>query len=172
MGSFFSLKRIKEIKISRSGYILHPSDIELLSINPYTVPKLIYQNKVIKARVTNVYDGDTVTVIFLIGDVPVKYKIRLNGIDTPEIRAGKGKLKIEKLAGYQAQKYLSLLILDRIIDLCIHDWDKYGGRILGTIYLNGENINTVMIREGYAKLYNGKKKTKWSRKELNNILYE
>ena len=172
MGLCLSKKTLKVIKTNRTKYILNPSDIELMSIDPDSLPKIIYLNKIIKARVTDVYDGDTVTVIFLIGEVPVKYKIRLKGIDTPEIRAGKGKLKIEKLAAIQAKQYLSSLVLNKIVDLTIHGWDKYGGRVLGTIFFINQNINRLMIDNGYAKEYGGEKKPKWTRKELNKILYE
>ena len=77
-----------------------------------------------------------ILVIFILGDVPIQYKIRLIGIDTPEIRSGKGKLKAEKIAGKICRDFLSSIINDHIATIIIRDWDKYGGRLLAVVYSN------------------------------------
>ena len=69
-----------------------------------------YILKVPEAKVIKVYDGDTVTVGFYLGDsdVPYRASVRLYGIDTPEI---KGKSPEEKAKAKLAQQFLSSQIL-------------------------------------------------------------
>ena len=146
-------------------------DMRLKKLDVSSVPNVILQNKSIRARVIDVYDGDTITVIFMLGDVPVKYKIRLIGIDTPEIRSGKGKLAIEKDAAIKCQKFLSCIIHEQIVTLKIIDWDKYGGRLLGNVYTNiNNNISNLLINLGYARPYDGGTKQPWTKEELIKIL--
>ena len=92
----------------------------------------------------------------LLGDVPIQYKIRLIGIDTPEIRSGKGKLKAEKIAGKICRDFLSSIINDQIV---------------AVVYSNPyTNISNLMVNRAYARKYDGSKKQKWTRAELINIL--
>ena len=123
------------------------------------------KNRFIAAKVINVYDGDTVTVVYLIGKEPFKINIRVKDIDSPEIRT---KNKIEKMAGYKCRDYVSSLISDKIVMLYIHNWDKYGGRIVGDIYLNSEEtLSERLLNMKLVNLYDGKtKKKKWKKREL------
>ena len=71
---------------------------ELLErIDPKTVPKVPFQNQIINARIEEIYDGDTVKIIILFGDIPVKFSLRILGIDTPEIKHGEGRLPEEQI---------------------------------------------------------------------------
>lgn len=149
---------------------LYSEDYLLRAIDVTQVPDVLCSEKPIRARVIDVYDGDTITVVFLIGSEPVQMKIRINGIDCPEIRSGKGKLKAEKIAAKVCRDYLNGLAGDRIVTLNIHKWDKYGGRMVGDIYVNGENVSHYMIQNGYALSYDGGKKHKWTEQELMTII--
>ena len=87
------------------------------------IPRIPEHNKIIPARVIDVHDGDTVTVVFLLGGVtPFRINIRLLGIDAPELR---GELEIEKIAAKKVRDVVSDLISDKIIFLKIKDWDKF-----------------------------------------------
>ena len=88
-----------------------------------------------------------------------KWVIRVNGVDTPEIRT---RNKYEKALGYKARDYLRSLILDKIIILQCLDFDKYG-RLLGELYIEGneKSISNQMIEQGYARAYDGGTKSKW-----------
>lgn len=102
-----------------------------------------------KAFVESVYDGDTITCIVDLGfTVKVQKKIRLLGIDTPEMRGE------EKTIGKKVRDYLRSLILHKEIILETYK-DKTGkyGRYLGTIHHNGKDINKHLIEIGYAKEY-------------------
>ena len=102
-----------------------------------------------KAKCVSVYDGDTVTLDISLGfGVTMREKIRLLGINTPEVR---GK---EKLDGLISRDRLRELINGKDVIIATHK-DKGGkyGRLLATIYLDGVDINQQLIDEGLAKPY-------------------
>lgn len=108
-----------------------------------------------KAKVVGVYDGDSVTL-----DIDLGFKIwmrnqkvRLYGIDTPEIRGE------ERPDGLVAKDRLKELILDKEVMITSYR-DKSGkyGRWLVTIFLKDqsntwENINQLLLAEGLAEIY-------------------
>tara|TARA_X000000950_G_scaffold238781_1_gene290994 strand:- start:15 stop:437 length:423 start_codon:yes stop_codon:yes gene_type:complete len=124
------------------------SNIELYKL------KGIYLSKVV-----DVYDGDTVTVVLYNKGDFEKHKLRLNGIDTPELKPKKDienrEDEIEKAK--DAKEFLSNQILNKIVNLNLIGYDKYG-RLLGNIIYNNIDINKLMITNGYAKSYDGGKK--------------
>ena len=101
-----------------------------------------------------VYDGDTITIA---SKIPMKnspmyrFSVRLNGIDTPEI---KGKTKDEKECAILARDSLSELILNKKVMLKNVKTEKYG-RILANIYIDEIHINDWMIHNRYAVKYDG-----------------
>jgi endonuclease YncB( thermonuclease family) len=133
-------------------------DLNHVKINDlkHFVPK-IKQCKVIK-----VYDGDTITVAaFLKGDPECyKFQVRLNGIDSPEM---KGSSENEKKHAIISRNALSDQILNQIITLDVKGNEKYG-RLLADVLYNGKNMNEWMVQNGYAVKYDGgtkKRDTKW-----------
>jgi len=118
----------------------------------------------LKARVLSVYDGDTVTVGYRVNGGFWKSSLRIYGIDAPEmkpIRRDRSILSLEreKAAALASRNFLSDLILNRVVDLKLHDKsrDKYG-RLLGAIFYRGENISEKMVESGHAIRYYGKAK--------------
>jgi len=102
-----------------------------------------------KATCISVYDGDTVTLDISLGfGVTMREKIRLLGINTPEVR---GK---ERELGLISRDRLRELIDGKDVIIVTHK-DKGGkyGRLLATIYLDGVNINQQLVDEGFAKAY-------------------
>lgn len=87
-------------------------------------------------------------------------KVRLYGIDTPEMKPSKNLVNREEhiKKAIEAKDYLSNLILNKIIKVEFLANDKYG-RPLAKIY-NEENkcINDLIVEQGYAKFYDGKTK--------------
>lgn len=172
MGKCVSKESLNNIErgIDHIRDTIYPEDDQLRSIDITQVPDVILCQKQIRARVIDVYDGDTITVVFLLGNEPIQMKIRIKGIDTPEVKAGKGKLKAEKIAGKLCRDYLRSLVGNKIITLIISDWDKYGGRMIGDIFVNSENVSNIMLEKGYAKSYDGGTKHKWTQQELILII--
>jgi len=126
------------------------------------------KGKTFRAKVVDVYDGDTITVVFKLDGKYVKYKIRMYGYDSPEMKPSKklsNRKDIIANAKYAKLK-LSNKILNKTVILQCLDWDKYG-RLLATVFLQysryfvcttDENINNWMVEEGLGKLYFGGKK--------------
>ena len=108
-------------------------------------------------QVIKVYDGDSITIA---GYLPMynsplfRFSVRLNGIDTPEI---KGKDEDEKTAAKEARDALSKLILHKEIILKNVSTEKYG-RILADVYLADLCLNDWLIEQRYAVKYDGGKK--------------
>ena len=113
----------------------------------------LYMNKLYKynATVVKVYDGDTITCDIDVGFGIIlrKQKIRLFGLNTPEVR---GK---EKELGIISRDKLREKILNKSIILeTIKDKKGKYGRWLGIIHLNEENINEWLIQNNLAKKLN------------------
>ncbi|MGB0788299.1 MAG: thermonuclease family protein [Marinirhabdus sp.] len=102
-----------------------------------------------KAKITGVYDGDTVTAVVDLGFLHYqKMRLRLYGINTPEIR---GK---ERKEGLVARDIVREMILDKEVE--IHTYkDKQGkfGRYLATIIIDGVNVNKWLVENGHAVPY-------------------
>lgn len=158
---FFKKSKIKILK-----------KIQLKDLN--SVP---HKDEIIPAKVLNVYDGDTFTVVFLYGNkVPFKINIRLFGVDAPEIKTPN---QIEKNAANCVKEYVSSILNERIIPIQIQKWDKYGGRIVAKVFLEDYNeknkiytsLSDDLIDKGYGKPYTGKvKKDNWNILELKRII--
>lgn len=102
-----------------------------------------------EARVVHVVDGDTVKV--KIADR--EETVRLIGIDSPE--SVHPQKPVECFAK-EASAHLEETIKDKDVfietDPSQGDTDKYG-RLLRYIYLGDENINEMMVADGYAFEY-------------------
>tara|TARA_R110002110_G_scaffold102520_5_gene259627 strand:+ start:1300 stop:1632 length:333 start_codon:yes stop_codon:yes gene_type:complete len=105
-----------------------------------------------KAKLDRVVDGDTVDALIDLGfDVWVKKRIRLEGIDAPETRTrdleekGRGFATKERLTGLLGASNGEFVLVS-------HGVGKYG-RCIGTIYIDKENINQLLLSEGLAEKY-------------------
>jgi micrococcal nuclease len=102
--------------------------------------------------VVSVYDGDTITVDIHVGFgiVLTNQKIRLYGINTPEVRGE------ERERGLFVRDWLRDKILGKTVILkTIKDKKGKYGRWLGIIYTDDclDSINNILISEGLAKSY-------------------
>jgi endonuclease YncB( thermonuclease family) len=106
------------------------------------------------------YDGDTcyVSAPVLPGKLS-RMSVRVLGIDTPEI---KGKCEKEKeLALIGRQTANKLFRAAKTIEFKDLKWDKYGGRILSNVYLDGLLYSDILIDKGLARSYDGGAKKGW-----------
>ena len=92
------------------------------------------------ATVVGVTDGDTITVL---RNGHEQYKIRLYGIDAPELSQPFGRA---------SKTNLSTLIFNKNVDVRPTDTDKYG-RVVAHIFLDGASINSEQISRGFAWIY-------------------
>jgi len=109
------------------------------------------------SKVISVYDGDTIRVnIDSFPDIIGKnIRIRLKGIDTPEI---KGKCQKEIDLAIMARDYLKTTInKSNQIELRNIERGKYF-RIVGDLYLDNTNISELMIKRKLGYKYLGGRK--------------
>ena len=103
------------------------------------------------------YDGDTITFNLpslhpIIGE---KISIRVNGIDTPEIR---GKCEKEKYDAKQAKEMVADILKDaEQINLKNMERGKYF-RIAADVIVDGESLADILVEAGMAVRYSGGKK--------------
>ena len=103
-----------------------------------------------RARIIDVYDGDTVTAVTDLGfKHTFTQKFRLFGIDTPEIRGE------EREEGIRVRDIVRKMILDKEVTInSIKDSQGKYGRYLAIITLdNGINLNQWLVESGNAKVY-------------------
>lgn len=110
-----------------------------------------------------VVDGDTIDADIDLGfDISLTKRIRLAGIDTPESRTTNAN---EKKLGLESKEWLKHHLKDAkdiIIKTELPDSTEKYGRIIGHLFVNGEetSLNNQMITEGYAWTYDGGTKKK------------
>ena len=104
------------------------------------------------------YDGDTIR-FDLPGYPPIAgddIRVRVNGIDTPEI---KGNCEKEKYDAQQAKEMVADILKDaEQITLKNMERGKYF-RIAADVFVDGENLSEVLVGAGMAIRYSGGKKT-------------
>ena len=169
--SIFNFNRNKNSSESKTepepkNYNEDGDDIEWKDTIEFTFP-------IEGGRVIKVYDGDTITIAAKLpfDNSPLyRLSVRLNGIDTPEI---KGKTEDEKTAAKLVKDELSKLILNKRVSLKNIQTEKYG-RILADVYIGELHINQWLVTEKYAVKYDGgtkKSPESWLkyRSTINNL---
>jgi len=104
------------------------------------------------ALITKVYDGDTLTAEIDLGFMlwAKKIKLRLLGVDTPEIRS---KRPEEKALAIKARDRVRELCLGKEVKIITHGKGKYG-RWLASVYIAEDvNLGMFLIAEGLAEEY-------------------
>ena len=110
-------------------------------------------------KVTSIYDGDTFRANIkgypnIIGK---SISIRINGIDTPEIKC---KCKKEKQLSQKAKQFtINILRSAKIIVLKNLKRGKYF-RIIADVYADDKNLAQELIKNNLAVIYNGDTKIK------------
>ena len=120
--------------------------------------EILYDYKIIR-----VIDGDTVEIEanFLPAPLKPSLKLRIYGIDTPE-KKSRAKCDLEAELSKKATAFTQKVINESISKkIKIRKWDKYGGRVLGDIILDGKSLELLLLNEGLAKPYDGGKKLSW-----------
>ncbi len=112
-------------------------------------------------QVTDVYDGDSLTAeIALWPGQYVEAKVRIRGIDAPEIR---GKCDVERQKARQARDFLKQAILGQRIMLSDVKREKYGRILANVSKADGGSISEMMTGEGLVRHYQGKTRQSWCR---------
>ena len=114
-------------------------------------------------EVLRVIDGDTIAfkADFLPAPLKKELSIRVYGVDTPE-KGFRAKCPSEDQRGQAASAFTKELVtVAKKRQIVLYDWDKYGGRVLGDIVLDGYSLRALLISKGFAREYYGEAKQSW-----------
>ena len=100
-----------------------------------------FGQEVVTGTATNVYDGDTFTLIAINGE---KVKIRVVGIDAPEVDQDYGR---------ESRDYARSLIDSKIVTVYLEPGETYGRKLGIVITSDGKHFNYEMVKAGYAWHY-------------------
>ncbi len=100
----------------------------------------VAQAATLTGRVVGVHDGDTITVL----DADrTQHKIRLGGIDAPELK---------QAFGTRSRQNLSKWVYNRDVIVKWSKHDRYK-RILGVVLVDGHDVNLEQVQAGLAWWY-------------------
>lgn len=88
----------------------------------------------------------------------VEERIRIGGIDTPEIRGGCEREKV--LARAARDETRAMALAAETIHVQLDKREKYG-RGLGDVILDGKRMSDWLLVKGYAVVYDGGKRQSW-----------
>jgi len=115
------------------------------------------------AKIVRVNDGDTVVISapFLPAPLKPELAVRIYGVDTPE-KGHRAQCASEDQRGQAATAFTKNAVAStQKHQVVIYGWDKFGGRILGDMILNGVSLRSELIKNGFAREYYGEAKQSW-----------
>lgn len=114
-------------------------------------------------RIIRVIDGDTVEfdAPFLPDELGKVLSLRILGVDTPE-KGSRAKCEKEAQLAERASEFTKRVVFTATKhQIVMKQWDKYGGRVLGDLLLDGVSLKDLLINNHYAVPYDGAKKPDW-----------
>ena len=136
------------------------------------VPMLAFAQKTPKgvtydAQILRITDGDTVVIAapFLPPPLKPELAVRVYGVDTPE-KGHRAQCPSEAQRGEAASVFTKNAIATAAaqggkFQATLYGWDKFGGRVLGDILINGQSLRAGLIANGFAREYFGDAKQSW-----------
>lgn len=116
--------------------------------------------------VVRVVDGDTFSIKLPLPAPLDKAKVRIIGIDTPEL-AAKAQCALEADQAKKASTFLKSKLTGKSVTLVNTKWDKYGGRIDANVFLGGKSLGDEILQQrdeknkSIALPYDGGKRPDW-----------
>jgi endonuclease YncB( thermonuclease family) len=129
------------------------------------IPEVFAQKKsaTYDAQILRVNDGDTVVIAAPYLPAPLKPElaVRIYGVDTPE-KGFRAKCPSEDQRGQAASAFTKKAVAaSNKQQVVLYEWDKFGGRVLGDILLDGQSLRAGLIANGFAREYFGEAKQSW-----------
>ena len=119
------------------------------------------------AQILRITDGDTVVIAapFLPQPLKPELAVRVFGVDTPE-KGFRAQCPSEAQRGDAASAFTKNAINSAAasggkLQVTMYGWDKFGGRVLGDILINGQSLRAALIANGFAREYYGEAKQSW-----------
>ena len=135
----------------------------------FLVPVLAFAQKMPKnsatydAQIIRVSDGDTIVIAapFLPAPLKPELAVRVFGVDTPE-KGHRAQCPSEDARGQAASEFTKNAVKNtKRHQVILYSWDKFGGRVLGDMILDGVSLRSELIRNGFAREYYGDAKQSW-----------
>lgn len=114
-------------------------------------------------QIVRVNDGDTVVIsaTFLPAPLKPELAVRVYGVDTPE-KGFRAQCPQEDQKGQAATAFTKQAIAStKKHQVILYGWDKFGGRVLGDMILDGYSLRAMLIKNGFAREYYGEAKQSW-----------
>jgi endonuclease YncB( thermonuclease family) len=134
-----------------------------LAIPTLAISQKTPQGVTYDANILKVSDGDTIVIAapFLPAPLKPQLAVRIFGVDTPE-KGFRAKCESENQRGVAASEFTKKLVgSSQKRQVILYDWDKFGGRVLGDIILDGKSLRQQLITNGFAREYFGEAKQSW-----------
>jgi micrococcal nuclease len=139
----------------------------LLAIPAIAIAQKAPQGVTYDAKILRITDGDTVVIAapFLPAPLKPELAVRVFGVDTPE-KGFRAQCESEKQRGEAASAFTKKAIESAAasggkFQATLYGWDKFGGRVLGDILVNGQSLRAALIANGFAREYYGDAKQSW-----------
>jgi endonuclease YncB( thermonuclease family) len=135
----------------------------LLAVPMMAMAQKTPQGVTYDAQIVRVSDGDTVVIAapFLPAPLKPELAVRIFGVDTPE-KGHRAQCPSEDARGKAASEFTKAAITKSTKrQVVLYGWDKFGGRVLGDIILDGQSLRTGLIKNGFAREYFGDAKQSW-----------
>jgi endonuclease YncB( thermonuclease family) len=133
----------------------------------FTTTFLLFSSSVVANpydyRVIRVLDGDTVEfdAPFLPKELKQVLKLRIEGVDTPE-KGRLAKCDRERDLAERATRFTQQRVASaKKHQIVITGWDKYGGRVIGDLLIDGQSLKKMLLDSKNAMPYDGGKKASW-----------
>ncbi len=113
-------------------------------------------------KIISIYDADTIKVLFIFRDQPILTNVRIEGIDSAEIKSK--VTEIREFAAITRDFIKELLPVGTITTAFFKKWDKFGGRVIGSVNIGNKNICDILLETRMAVAYKGATKitdTQW-----------
>lgn len=108
-------------------------------------------------NIIGVTDGDTLVLEakFLPEELGSKLGLRIVGIDAPE-KGGRAECESEAKKAELAHTFTEKSIKEaKSIDISLLGWDKFGGRVIGEVFVDGKSLGKLLIEKNLARPYDG-----------------
>lgn len=139
----------------------------LLAVPMMALAQKTPQGVTYDAQILRITDGDTVVIAapFLPKPLKPELAIRVFGVDTPE-KGHRAMCPSEAQRGEAASAFTKNAIATAAaaggkFQVTMYGWDKFGGRVLGDILVNGQSLRAALIANGFAREYFGEAKQSW-----------
>jgi endonuclease YncB( thermonuclease family) len=115
------------------------------------------------AKIIRVVDGDTIVIAapYLPAPLRPQLAVRIYGVDTPE-KGHRAACPAEAAAAERASAWTQALVASSARhQVILYKWDKFGGRVIGDIVVDGQSVRRGLIANGHAREYYGEAKVSW-----------